>query len=65
MRLSAARPPRLAALGAAAVGCLRQFIARIVDDIPGRMRRRNKRLEDGNAIGKHDDRNQQHALENP
>ena len=49
----------------AAILSLRQLVPGIIDDVPLRARWRRRDFEADEALGKHDDRDQQQALEQP
>ena len=65
MGLLSARAARFPSLRAAAIDGLRKLVSRVINDIPLGPWRRNKRLQTGNALGKHDDGDEQKTLEQP
>src|SRR5208337_910100 len=63
--LLAAGASGLASLRSTLILSLRQFVSGVVDDIPVQARGSGWNLKTGIAFGKHDDRDQQQALEQP
>lgn len=65
VRLLTSGASRFARLRAAAILRLRQLVAGIIDDIPLRARWWRRDFEADEALGEHDDGDQQQALEQP